>query len=73
MNCGECTYSPHKLCKMKMRGCFKKYEEFPKKGKGGARMAQLVEHLTRDFGSGRDFRLVRSSPVSGSVLSVESA
>ena len=36
-------------------------------------MAQLVEHLTLDFVSGHDPRVVGSSPVSGSVLSVEPA
>ena len=34
-------------------------------------MAQLVECLTFDFGSGHDPRVVGLSPVSGSVLSVE--
>ena len=36
-------------------------------------MAQLVEHLTLDFGSGHYLRVVRSSPELGSVLSVEPA
>ena len=36
-------------------------------------MAQLVERLTLDFGSGQDLRVVRSSPMSGSALSGESA
>ena len=36
-------------------------------------MAQSVEHLTLDFGSGPDLRVVGSRPTAGSVLSVESA
>ena len=36
-------------------------------------MAQLVEHPTFDLGSGHDPRVVGWGPVSGSVLSVESA
>ena len=36
-------------------------------------MAQLVDHPTLDFGSGHDLRVMGSSPVLGSVLSVESA
>ena len=36
-------------------------------------MAQSFEHPTLDFGSGHDLRVVRSSPVSGSVYSAESA
>ena len=36
-------------------------------------MAQLVEHLTLDFGSGHDPRVMGSSPMSGSMLSVEPA
>ena len=41
-------------------------------------MAQLVEHLTldfssgHDFGSDRDFTVVRSSPMLGSVLTEQS-
>ena len=31
-------------------------------------MAQLLKHLTLDFRSGQDPRVVRSSPASGSVL-----
>ena len=34
-------------------------------------MTQSVEHLTLGFGLGCDFRVVRSSPLSGSVLSRE--
>ena len=34
---------------------------------------QSVGHPTLDFGSGHDLRVVRSSSVSGYVLSVESA
>ena len=36
-------------------------------------MAQSVEGLTLDFGSGHDPRVVESSPASGSTLSVEPA
>ena len=36
-------------------------------------VAQLIECLTLDFGSGHDPRVIRSSPASGSVLSVEPA
>ena len=32
-----------------------------------------VKHLTLDFGSGHDLRVVRLSPLSGSALSVELA
>ena len=39
----------------------------------GAWVAQLVEHLTLDFGSGHDLRVMGSSPVLGSVLSVQTA
>ncbi|VFV38414.1 g-protein coupled receptor 26 [Lynx pardinus] len=39
----------------------------------GTRVAQSVEHLTLDFGSGHNPGVVGSSPVSGSVLSVEPA
>ena len=34
-------------------------------------MAYSVECLTLDYGSNHDLRVVRSSPVSGSVLTVE--
>ena len=34
-------------------------------------MAQSVECLTPDFSSGHDLRVMRSSPVLGSVLGVE--
>ena len=40
---------------------------------GGTWVAQLIEHLALDFGSGHDPRVVGSSPVSGSALSVELA
>ena len=42
---------------------------------GGGRVggAQSVERLTLDFSSGRDPRVVGSSPTSGSALSVEPA
>jgi len=36
-------------------------------------VAQSVEHLTLDFGSCHDLRVVRSSPASGSALSMEPA
>ena len=36
-------------------------------------MAQSVKHPVLDFGSGHDLSVVRSSPASGSTLSVESA
>ena len=36
-------------------------------------MAQLVTYLALGFSSGRGLRVVRSSPMSGSVLSMESA
>ena len=36
-------------------------------------MAQSVEHLTLDFGSGHDPRVMGSSPASGSELSVKPA
>ena len=37
----------------------------------GARVAQSVEHLALDFGSGRDLAVLGWSSASGSVLSVE--
>lgn len=39
----------------------------------GTWVAQFVKHLTLNFGSGHDLRVVRSSPASGSMLSEESA
>ena len=39
----------------------------------GARVARLVKRLTLDFGSGPDLAVVRSSPTSGSALSVKPA
>ena len=39
----------------------------------GAWVAQSVKNLTLDFGSGHDLRILRSSPMLGFVLSVESA
>ena len=39
----------------------------------GTRVAQLVEQPTLDFTSGHDLTVMRSSPTSGSVLSVEPA
>jgi len=40
---------------------------------GGTWVAQSVNHLTLDFGSGRDLRVMGLSPTLGSVLSGESA
>ena len=40
---------------------------------GGAWVAQWVEHLTLDFASGHDPRVMGSSPVSGSAWSMERA
>ena len=40
---------------------------------GHQKMAQSVKHPTLNFGSGHDFRGVKSNPVSSSVLSAESA
>ena len=40
---------------------------------GSNQVTQLVEPVTLDLGSGHDLRVVRSSPVSGSTLSMESA
>ena len=36
-------------------------------------MTQLVKHLTPNFGSGHDLRVVRLSPTLGSVLDAEPA
>lgn len=36
-------------------------------------MAQLVERVTHDFGSGRDLTVMRWSPVSGSVPGADPA
>ena len=36
-------------------------------------MAQLVKHLTFDFGSDHDLRVVRWSPAVGSMLAMEPA
>ena len=44
-----------------------------KKSLGGAWVAQSVKHLALDFGSGHDLRVVRLSPVLGSMFSRESA
>ena len=38
----------------------------------GTWAAQPVQHPTLDFGSGRNLRVMRSSPMSDSALSVES-
>ena len=44
-----------------------------KKLSGGHLVAQLVKHLTLDFGSSHDLtQFVRSSPKSGSALTVRS-
>ena len=40
---------------------------------GDAWVVQSVEHLTLDFGSGHDMRVVGLNPVLGSMLSVEPA
>ena len=42
-------------------------------GQVGSWVAQLVEFLTLDFGSGHDPGFVGPSPVLGSALSVETA
>jgi len=39
----------------------------------GAWVAQLVKHLILGFGSGHDLRVMRSSPMLGSALTMESA
>ena len=39
----------------------------------GTWVAQSVKHLTPDFGSGHDFTVMRLSPESGSVPSMEPA
>lgn len=39
----------------------------------GCLLAQLLTHPTLASGSGQDFRVVRSSSASGSVLNAESA
>lgn len=43
----------------------------PPNNNGGAFVPQLVEHLTPDFSSGHDLRVVSSSPAPGSTLGVE--
>lgn len=42
-------------------------------GVGGAWMASWAKCLTLDFGLGGDFRIVRSSPMSGSMICAECA
>ena len=37
----------------------------------GTWVAQSIKHLTLDFGSGHDFRAVRSNQASSSVLGME--
>ena len=44
-----------------------------RKRRRGAWVAQSVEHLTLDLGSGHDPKVVGSSPVSGSIPTVEPA
>ena len=44
----------------------------PKKEPGGIWVVQSVEHLTLDFSSHHDLRVVRLSPILGSALSGES-
>jgi len=39
----------------------------------GVWVAQSIKHLTPDFGSGHDRRVVRLNPVLGSTLGVEPA
>ena len=39
----------------------------------GTWVTQLIKHLTLDFSSGHNLRVVRSSPMSGSMLGVEPA
>ncbi|VCX43222.1 unnamed protein product [Gulo gulo] len=48
-------------------------QSFLKASFGGARVVLLVRCPTLDFGSGHDLRVVRSSPSSRSVLSMEPA
>ena len=43
-----------------------------KNGKKGAWLVQSAEHWTLGFGSGHDLRVVRQSPVLGSILHAES-
>ena len=43
----------------------------PKLCQNSSWVAQSVEHLTLDFSSDHDLRVMRSSPVSLSVLSME--
>ena len=49
------------------------YETIVIKTLWGARVAPSVEHLTLDFSSGRDPRIMGSSPASGSAQSTEPA
>lgn len=46
----------------------KKYKKRENIFRKGALVAQSVKRLTHDFGSGRDLRLVRLIPKSGSAL-----
>ena len=55
-------------------GCGRQHSKnVPSRFPWGAWMAQSVECLTFDFGSGHDLRVMRSSPVLGSMLSKECA
>ena len=47
-------------------------QEILKSGEGAC-MAQSVKHPNLDFGSGHDLRVMRLSPIWGSVLNGESA
>jgi len=49
------------------RICKRGYIHLKMNQKWGAWVAQLVEHLTLDFGSGHDLGFVKLSPMSGSV------
>ena len=44
-----------------------------KGSRGGVWVAQMVECLTLEFGSGHDHRVMESNPAWGSALSVEPA
>ena len=46
---------------------------FKEEIKRGTWVAQLVEHLTLDFSSGHDFKVMKLSPKSHSTLSMEPA
>ena len=46
---------------------------YKKLQKRGTQVAQSVKHQVLDFSSGHDLRVVRSSPMSGSMPGTESA